>query len=128
MDKQKIYDILIVLGECYSKGEFDAIFEYMDEECVWESQWVIEAKTGIENVKEYYQQKSKSLKGNNSKCSYKIVEIHTGKLAVLITQKLENETKDTMLEVKFSDDFKILRIDVCNPAFYSYRDFRVFEK
>ena len=125
MDKQKNYDILTVLGECYSKSEFEAIFEYMNEDCVWESQWVIEARKGIENVKEYYQQKSRILKEHNSKCSYKVVEIHTGKIALLITQELENETKDTMLEVKFSDDFKILRIDVCNPAFYSYRDFEI---
>lgn len=125
MDRKNIYEILIVLGECYSKSEFESIFEYLDDECVWESQWVIEAKKGIENVKAYYQEKSKILKEHNSKCSYKVVEIHTRKLALLITQELENETKDTMLEVKFSDDFKILRIDVCNPAFYSYRDFEI---
>lgn len=123
MDKDKIYNILIELGNAYKTGEFNTIFKYLDDNCVWESQWVLEARNGIEEVKKYYIEKGKLLKEHNSKCEYSVVELHHFgySLALVISQKVNDKVNNVLLEIKFSDEYKILRIDVCNPEFYSYK-------
>lgn len=127
MDKEKICNILTILGNGYCTGEFTPIFEYLDNNCVWESQWVIGAKTGIEAVKEYYMTKGNLLKEHHSKCSFKIVETNTFRtsLGLVIEQDVDGKNNEVYLEVKISEEYKILRIDVCNPAFFNYREYNV---
>lgn len=115
------YNILKELGNCYVTGNFNKIFQYLDNNCVCESQWVIEARSGKEKVMEYYINKGKALKEKNSKCTYKIVYISPfRKLALIVSQYKENEIVNVMLDVKFNDSNKILRIDICDPDFYDY--------
>lgn len=125
MDSEKICNILTILGNGYCTGNFNEIFEYLDDNCVWESQWVIEAKSGIDAVKEYYITKGKLLKEHNSKCSFKIVETNTlrNSLGLVVVQEVDGKKNEVYLEVKISEKYKILRIDVCNPAFFNYREY-----
>ena len=122
------YNILKELANGYVTGNFDNVFQYLDDNCVWETQWSIEPRTGKTAVIEYYTKKGQLIKGSGSKCEYEIVNLITfDKLGVVVTQKQENKTIKIMLDVRFNDKNQILRIDVCEPTFFEYTRYNVNE-
>ena len=115
-------NVLIYLGNGYNTGDFSWIYRYFADDCVWESQWVLNAINGKENVKEYYKNKGEQIKNSDSKCAFQIVELPNEDLALKIKQKYDDKENEVLVEVKFEKDkLEIKRIDICIPNLYNYR-------
>ena len=48
-----IYKYLEIISDGYEKGDFEPLFPYLAEDCVFESQWVLAPNTGYEAVVSY---------------------------------------------------------------------------
>ena len=141
------FEHLKVLAKGYTTGDFSELFERLADDCVWESMDVLYPRTGYEVVKAYYEEKGKLFIQNNS-CPQTaiIVELdgnlnmesditdeqgkslsrvgllyNHGELCLYMEQKLENETATSLVRITLNSDYKIRRIDMCEPSFFSFR-------
>lgn len=121
-DKNAKGNFLFDLGDAYNNGEFGGICRRLAKDCVWESQWVLQAKKGIEEVTAYYKMKGEQIKNSNSKCYFQIVELSNGDIALKVKQKYDEQENEVLILVEFAEDnFKVRRIDICIPNLYEYR-------
>ena len=148
-----IYKYLEIISDGYEKGDFEPLFPYLAEDCVFESQWVLAPNTGYEAVVSYLTAKGETLKtsgsfpscyiqelvGNintikdvninvNGEKQHGSVGLHypSGELCLLMRQTIDDKTNDVILRIKLNDDEKIARIDLCMPELFKYRDFYTF--
>ena len=148
-----IYEYLEIISDGYEKGDFEPLFPYLAEDCVFESQWVLTPNTGYEAVVSYLTSKGKTLKesgsfpscyiqelvGNintvkdidinvNGEKQHGSVGLHypSGELCLLMRQDIDDKTNDVILRIKLNDNEKISRIDLCMPELFKYRDFYTF--
>jgi len=150
----RLFVILRALSHGYETGDFERVFPYLAEDCILESQWVLTPNEGIDAVTHYLKGKGATLKRTKSfpKCSinelvgnittvpnaavttdWKNYEkasvslIHTpGKFCLLMTQELEKEKVNVLIDVKLNDEGYVKRIDLCDPNLFSYRYFETY--
>lgn len=143
---------LEILCKCYSIGKFDALFPFLSEDCVFESQWVLTPNIGKTTIVDYFKGKESTLRKNNSCPICTIVElignlnpiknaeVHLngreeqrasvgllypdGKLAMLMCQTLNNQTNSVIVDLQLDEDDYISRIDLCMPELF---DFKLFD-
>ena len=148
-DERKRILLLKLVGNAYETGDFEEVFNNLDENCVWESQWVLEPRKGIETLKDYYRKKAETIKNSNTPCEYEIVELvgnmgniidnvkvniqneettgsvrlayEEGKLVILITQKIDDKINGTIIDLKINENNKIERIDLSDSVLYNYK-------
>ena len=120
MNKEEIWiRLLNIVANAYETGNFDNMFSYLSEDCVWESQWVIKSRVGKNNLKEYYNKKGKMIKENKSFCKCEIFECsNISGLGLLVEQNVNNETMQFVITIKINNDEKISRIDISHSDFY----------
>ena len=148
-----IYKYLEIISDGYEKGDFEPLFPYLAEDCVFESQWVLTPNTGYEAVVSYLTAKGETLKesgsfpscyiqelvGNintikdialnvNGEKQHGSVGLHypSGELCLLMRQDIDDKTNDVILRIRLNDNEKISRIDLCMPELFKYRDFYTF--
>ena len=148
-----VYQCLETFEEGYGSGDFSPVFPHLSEDCVMQSQWVLTPNEGRRAIVEYLTDKGKTLKrtGNFPNCS--IVELigninpikdddfhvngervhgsfgllyDPGELCLLMEQTIDDKTNGVMLRLKLTEEDKIARIDLCDPALFRYRDFFTF--
>ena len=123
IDKTR-YSILNKIGKGYSTGEFADVFEYFDDEIVWESQWSLEPRVGKQTVIDYYKTKGQMIKQSDSKVKYEIVEFtgpKPGELGLNINQKFDDQSNDMQIDITWTKDNKIKRIDICIQTLFRYK-------
>ena len=153
-ENARLYVVLRELSSGYETGDFKSFFPFLADDCVLESQWVLMPNEGKDSVIKYLKGKGKTLKRTKSFpmcCVYEIIGdittvtnatvttdfrsyekaslslMHTpGKLCLMLTQKLENETVNMVIDVTLGDDGLVRRIDLCNPDFYRCRPFETY--
>ena len=153
-ENARLYVVLRELSSGYETGDIKSFFPFLADDCVLESQWVLMPNEGKDSVIKYLKGKGKTLKRTKSFpkcCVYEIIGdittvtnatvttdfrsyekaslslMHTpGKLCLMLTQKLENETVNMVIDVTLGDDGLVRRIDLCNPDFYRCRPFETY--
>ena len=118
------YSILNEIGNGYKSGEFDNIFQFFDDDIVWESQWSLEPRAGKQIVIDYYKTKGQMIKNSDSKVDFEIVEFigpKPGELGLNINQKFDNQSNDMQIDITWTKENKIKRIDICIPTFFQYK-------
>ena len=120
MEKEVIkLKLLNIVANGYETGNFDEMIPYLSEDCVWESQWVIEPRVGITKLKDYYTEKGKLIKERKSFCKCEIFKCtNMPGLGILLEQEVNNEKIQTVITIKINDDNLISRIDISNSEFY----------
>ena len=148
-----MYTYLEAFEKGYSSGDFSEVFPYLAEDCVMESQWVLTPNEGYQVVVDYLTGKGETLKRTGSFPSCSIVELvgdmnlikdanfhvngekthgsfgllyNSGELCLLMEQTIDDKTNGVMLRIKLTNDYKIARIDLCDPELFQYRDFFFF--
>lgn len=148
-----MYTYLEAFETGYCSGDFSTVFPYLAENCVMESQWVLTPNEGYQAVVDYLAGKGETLKRTGSFPSCSIVELvggmnlikdadfhvngekthgsfsllyNSGELCLLMEQTIDDKTNGVMLRIKLTDDYKIARVDLCDPALFQYRDFYTF--
>ena len=148
-----LYTYLEAFEKGYCSGDFSSVFPYLDEDCVMESQWVLTPNEGYQAVVDYLTGKGETLKRTGSFPSCSIVELvgdmnlikdanfhvngekthgsfgllyNSGELCLLMEQTIDDKTNGVMLRIKLTNDYKIARIDLCDPELFQYRDFYKF--
>lgn len=146
----RIYKCLCALRKGYTKGDFEEFFEYMAEDCVFESQWVMTPNVGAEAVKDYLTGKGETLKKTNSFPHCYLVElvgdlnpikeakIHhngeisigsigllytPGKLCLMMEQTLGEKTSKVLVDIRINESGLVKRVDLCMPELFNYRYF-----
>lgn len=146
----RAFDILRLLSEGYETGDFSKVFSELAEDCVWESQWVLEPMRGSKEIIAYLDKKGEALiksysfpicsiqelVGNlntvksqniivNGKSEKGSVGLYypSGELCLLMEQELDDEKIQVLLRIKLDDNQKVSRVDICDPIFFKYRAF-----
>lgn len=145
----KLYTVLQTIAHGYETGDFKSLNSFLAEDCVLESHWVLQPNEGKKAIAAYFTGKGKTLKRTKSfpKCdineivgnmttvsdvsvttdgeNYEKASVgltHTsGKLCLLMTQKLENETVNVLIDVIIDETGFVKRIDLCDPEFFTCR-------
>lgn len=149
-----LFKILCVVEKSYASGDFEELFHYLAEDCIFESQWVLEPNVGYDATVKYLRGKGETLKRTQDFPHGDIVELvgnmnpikkakvsvngevptnasvglfyEPGKLCLLLEQELETEIVSLLIDVQLNDEDKIARIDLCMPELFKYRDFYTY--
>ncbi len=148
--KTIVFNYLNIIADAYESGNFENVFEYLADDCVFESQWVMVPNTGIEEVKDYLISKGETLKrtGYFPDCdivellgNHKIVEnvdlivneenkhgsfslmYEPGELCLLMKQTIDEKESKTILRLTLNQEYKVSRIDLCMPTLFKYEYF-----
>lgn len=148
-----LYAYLEAFEKGYSSGDFSDVFPHLSDNCVMNSQWVLTPNEGYHAIVDYLKGKGETLKRTDSFSSCSIVELvgfmnpientefylngekkrgslgllyDSGELCLLMEQTISGETNGVMLRLQLADDYKIARIDLCDPELFRYRDFYTF--
>lgn len=150
-ENSRQFDVLCALRKGYRTGDFGKLFPYLAQDCVMESQWVLTPNTGYDAVASYFIEKGKTLAENDCFPNCSIVELtgncspvknsavsvndeepktssvgliyKPGKLCMLIEQRINDETKDVLVDFSIDDAGMVKRIDLCMPELFKYRYF-----
>lgn len=148
-NKMLAYRYLEILKEGYEKGDFSKLFPFLAKDCVYESQWVLTANTGYEEVVDYLTKKGIAIQnsrafpicsiqelvgnmhpiknakvhinGDAAQCATASLYYPSGELCLLMEQALENEMVRTILRIQINAEGRIKRIDMCMPELFRYR-------
>jgi ketosteroid isomerase-like protein len=139
------------LGIAYRSGDFTGIYPFLSDDCVWESQWVPEPRTGKDPVIEYFENKSRALMGSDSLVDYSVVQLignlntsgsqdlvaggekrrgsfglfyEDRKLCLFLRQKVNGETNVMIIHPKFDKNGKFKRLDVCMPELFRFEPYK----
>ena len=146
-----LFERLKVLCQCYSVGKFEALFPFLSEKCVFESQWVLTPNTGKEAVTDYFTKKGATLRkaGSCPECTIvelvgnlntiKNADIHLnggeakrgsfglwypdGKLAMLMCQQSNGELISVLVDMQLDENDLIARIDLCMPELFRFKHY-----
>ena len=153
-ENSRLFDILKAIKKGYETGIFDALFPFLAQDCVMESQWVLTPNTGYDAVVDYLSGKGETLAKNQSFPVCRIVELieriptkknvrinHNGdkqktgsirlnytpgKLCLLMEQKLNEKINEVIVDITIENDGMVKRIDLCMPEFFSCREFNAY--
>ena len=122
MHNAVLYRHLRTLRQCYTTGQFEALSMFLAEDCVFETQWMLEPRVGKLPVLAYFMKKGILMRDSNSCPHGIIVEVQHPyrKLALLLRQRLNDKTNDVIVDIQIDEEDKISRIDVCMPQFFQY--------
>ena len=129
-------DFLYKLRKSYRLGDFSFIYSFLDENCVFESQWVLEPKKGFNEIYNYFENKGATLTEHNNFPHGDLVELvgdmnlfgnvgmtyEPGEVCLMLKQKVDDKENKTLVRVQVKGE-KISRIDLCMPEFFKVRDF-----
>lgn len=154
IDKELLLKYLKLVGSCYATGDFEPLFPYLSEDCVWESQWRLTPETGKETVKNYFIKKGAILQESGRFPKWMVVEFidninpiksniirgsksehasvglfyEAGKLALFMSQDL-NDTRNAMILDLTIDEKKLIkRIDLCMPELFKFQKYEADTK
>lgn len=148
MDKDLQLKYLTLIANCYATGDFEPLFPYLSEDCVWESQWRLDPEDGKAAVEAYFREKGEILKEYRAFPKWTVVEFvdnmnlirpakatvdgetkqnvvvgllyDPGELALYMTQDLEDGKAESMLRIKVNEENLIKRIDMCMPGLFKF--------
>ena len=146
-----LFERLKVLCNGYSTGKFNALFPFLSDNCVFESQWVLPPNVGKDAVIDYLVEKGETLRKTDSCPECTIVEfvgnfnpiknanIHLngnppqtgniglfysdGKLAMLMCQQLDDELVSVIVDMTLDENDQISRIDLCMPELFRFKHY-----
>lgn len=148
-----VFEYLRVLRDSYEEGDFSNFFEFLADDCVFESQWVLTPHTGIADIKGYLSGKGETLKKSGNFPSGYIAELvgninvikdakvsingkeqtasfglhyDSGEICLILTQTIDDKENETVVRMQLNDEYKISRIDLCMPELFEYRSFYTF--
>ena len=113
-----LYDIVI---GCYNSNSYFDLKEYMNDDCVYRSQWVFDEMRGKDKIAEYLIQKSVAIAQSGKFPKAKKVRLtsYPYSLAIAITQG--DDTVAVILMLNIESD-KISSFDLCEPGLFCYED------
>ena len=111
-------EALCRLRNGYKSGDFEHFADYLTDESVFESQWVLTPLIGKESIMDYLRGKGTTLKAHNAFPETTFVEI-SGKDIGLLLQQAGNI--GVLVVSELDDNGMVKRIDLCHEAFYQYR-------
>jgi hypothetical protein len=141
-----MFDVLRILETAYEKGDFTEFVSLLTEDCVYESMWVLEPLCGREAVSRHLLGKGKSIKESETFPSCWIVELvgnmnplpesdivvngenkratialayEAGKFCLMMSQELNGETNEVLVDLKLTEDGKVSRMDLCMPELFN---------
>ena len=106
----KVQEVLLALKKGYETGDFSDVEQYLTNESIFESQWVLEHLTGKKEIMRYLNGKGATLKRNNSLASARIPRGCEGDY-MYVTQG-DNEMG---IEIQLDIDGLVARIDLVMP-------------
>ena len=146
-EKDLALDYLTLIGNCYATGDFEPLFPYLSDDCVWESQWRLDPENGKQEVIEYFRRKGKAVKRTGTFPKWMIVQlvgsinyihgayikagekpwetasvglIYTpGELALFMSQDLADYSTAMIARITMKDNL-ISRIDICMPELFKF--------
>ena len=150
INKDLLYKYLQILGTGYATGNFESLYPYLADDCVWESQWRLTPETGKESVINYFNKKGAILRESGSFPKWMVVEYvdnlnpvdasivkgksksepmrvalwyQSGMLALFMAQELDDATNASIVEIELDEKDLIRRIDICMPEFYKFKKY-----
>lgn len=149
VDKDLLLKYLQIIGSCYATGDFEPLFPYLADDCVWESQWRLTPETGKETVINYFNKKGAILKETGSFPKWMVVEFidnmnpinsnivrgsksehasvalfyEAGKLALFMSQDLDDRKNAMIIDLTIDDQNLIKRIDLCMPELFKFEKY-----
>lgn len=149
VDKDLLLKYLQIIGSCYATGDFEPLFPYLADDCVWESQWRLTPETGKETVINYFNKKGTILKETGSFPKWMVVEFidnmnpinsnivrgsksehasvalfyEAGKLALFMSQDLDDRKNAMIIDLTIDDQNLIKRIDLCMPELFKFEKY-----
>ena len=148
-----VFCLLNLLSKGYKTGNFSKVFPELAEDCVWESQWVLEPMRGRKEIIAYLEKKGETLIKSGSFPTCSIQELignlnavesqniivngksekgsvglyyPSGELCLLMEQTLDDEKIQVLLRITLDDDQKISRVDICDSDFFKFRMFYTY--
>ena len=142
----QLYNVLRVLETAYEKGDFTEFVDLLTEDCVYESMWVLEPLCGREAVSRHLLGKGKSIKESETFPSCWIVELvgnmnplpesdivvngenkratialayEAGKFCLMMSQELNGETNEVLVDLKLTEEGRVSRMDLCMPELFN---------
>lgn len=142
----QLYNVLRILETAYEKGDFAEFVSLLTEDCVYESMWVLEPLCGREAVSRHLLGKGKSIRESETFPSCWIVELagnmnplpesdvivngenkrarialayEAGKFCLMMSQELNGETNEVLVDLKLTEDGKVSRMDLCMPELFN---------
>lgn len=142
----QLYNVLRVLETAYEKGDFTEFVDLLTEDCVYESMWVLEPLCGREAVSRHLLGKGKSIRESETFPSCWVVELvgnmnplpesdiivngenkratialayEIGKFCLMMSQELNGETNEVLVDLKLTEDGKVSRMDLCMPELFN---------
>jgi RimJ/RimL family protein N-acetyltransferase len=139
------------LGIAYCSADFSEFYPFLSDDCVWESQWVLEPRIGKETIVEYYENKSRSLRESDSRISFTVVQLignlNTGTVQDLVVngekrhgsfglfyennkpclylrQRANGELNGMIIQPEFDNNGKLKRLDVCIPELFRFEPYK----
>ena len=148
-ENSRLYDVLSVLRDGYTTGNFEGLFPFLAQDCVMESQWVLTPNTGYDAVAAYYTEKGNTLVESGSFPNCSIVELlgncnpvknasgslnggkqeasslghmyTPGKLCLEMKQTIDDKENAVIVDVTLNESGLVKRIDLCMPELFKYR-------
>ncbi len=123
------------------------MYPYLSNDCVWESQWRLTPETGKESVINYFEKKGAILRETGSFPKWMVVECvdnmnpvnnvnilgknkaehatialfyEAGKLALFMSQDLDDRNNAMIIDLKINDEGLISRSDLCMPELFKF--------
>ena len=150
VDKNLLLEYLQIVGSCYATGDFEMLYPYLSDDCVWESQWRLTPETGKESVINYFNKKGMLLRESGNFPKWMVVEFidnmnpmmnvdiikgnkaeratvglmyQPGKLALFLSQQLDDLQNAIILDLSINDSGEIKRIDLCMPELFKFKKY-----
>lgn len=127
--------------EAYCTGRFDIIYDMLDENIQYHSQWVLEPMIGKRDLVDYFDGKGETIRNSDTVLNGSVVVItadhkrtgnmvlmsEQGKICALISQKINGKTNWTFISPKFNEENKITELCLNDPALFSFKPYFAFE-
>ena len=142
----QLHNVLRAMERAYEKGDFAEFVSLLDEDCVYESMWVIERLHGYKAVADHLLGKGNSIRKSgaypecwieemvgdinplpetniqeNVKEKYSTVAplYEAGKYCLIIEQEIDGETNKTVVVLQLTETGKVCRISICLPDYFN---------
>ncbi len=115
------------ISKGYSTGDFEAVFPYLDNACIFSSQWVLESLNGKERIIDYLRGEGETLR-NHHACPKVVLaeEKGFGRFCLFMTQGKEND--GALLFIELNKKYLITQISLCVSGFYDFQRYENDEK
>ena len=111
-------DVLLALQNGYEEGNFESISPFLNNNSVFESQWVWLPLTGKKDIMDYLRGKGNTLRETNAFPHTCLVDMN-GEYGL----KLEQDGSPAVIvTTQLDDNYQVLRIDLADADCYQYSD------